>query len=197
MVGLLNKCWEAKFQTPASSSQQRAASTKAAQSTTAPDEVLDLTIDPPAPADAISPVKSKPKASKKPKETALEKAERLASKAALKKQAAEQKAQEKRALQELKKAQKLATKESAALAKTESTRVLFTTLTALLRSKPGHIWWSRILSYEPIVLEDFTDWLKSKHDIETDVDTVRDYFDGQGVCCVKKMTRTGKDRKRF
>lgn len=192
-------------------SQSRAnLSTKTTGSTAAEDVILDLTTDSssqiPQSTSAktlksISRLEEAARKAELKRMTAEQKTlEMLANKAAKKeKRLAEQESKkaQKLADSEAKKARKLADKEAEVQAKLQSTLQLSHDLTRLLKSEAGHVWWLRILSYEPIVLEDFIDWLKSNRSIETDVDTIRDYFDSQGVCCVRKVTRQGKDRKRF
>lgn len=138
---------------------------------------------------------------KKGRESAADKAARMSAervaKAERKALVAQEKAAKKLADTEAKKSKKLADKLAAEVAKVQNTEVLYHSLNQLLRSAEGLPWWQRMLKYEPIVLEDFRDWLLEKHFIEADVDLIRDYFDSKGVCCVKKITRTGKDRKRF
>lgn len=195
MIGLLNKCWEAKRFAGPQVSQLRSASTSSAPvaaSTFVP-KISDAQ-------DGVTEHAAK-QISKKPRETAAEKATRLAEEKKIKENkkalAAQERAAKKLAEAEAKKSKKLADKVASDVAKVQNVRLLYDNLNVLLRSQEGLPWWQRMLKYEPIVLEDFRDWLLDKKSIEAEVDTIRDYFDSKGVCCVKKMTRTGKDRKRF
>lgn len=198
MVNLLSQCWQAKNQSQASM-QSALMSTKSSAQTAGP-AILDLTSEMNSDA-TIIPGSNQKFVVKKARESAAAKADRIAREKILKSEAkvlaAQEKAAKKAAEKEAKKLQKDVDKEAAQRTKIEATRTLFKGLTTLLKTTEGLSWWLKILKYEPIILEDFGDWLKACKNIDTDVDTIRDYFDSKGVCCVKKMTRKGKDRKRF
>lgn len=57
-----------------------------------------------------------------------------------------------------------------------------------------------ILMYDPIILEDMTLWLNTKdklRDLCIDEEVVKAWCEANGVCCVRKETIAGKERKRF
>lgn len=199
MAGLLSKCWEAKNNINTLTQQRTYSSSRTAAheseaidtsqqgSAVVPTSLSSTIIK--STATSIKKLTAEQKKAQKLAEQEVKKAKKLAEK--------EAKEARKVADKEALKAKKIADKEANEIAKVEATQQLFRDLTQLLRSESGKSWWTRILSYEPIVLEDFVDWIKVDHGISAEVDTVRDYMDTQGVCCVKKVTRTGKDRKRF
>ncbi|CCG84453.1 protein of unknown function [Taphrina deformans PYCC 5710] len=205
MVDLLHKCWLAK-QEQAVKEQGSAPTTTARTGNGSPGKsgagieplpdspVLDLTS-----ADGLVPPTRVP--SSTVKESREQRQARVAEEKMARARArtvkAEQKAAQKVAEAEARRVQKLALREATEASRAVEVQTLCRNLTALLRSGDGHVWWIRILKYEPIVLEDFVEWLRDARGIVTEVDTVRDYFDGKGVCCVRRITRSGKGRKRF
>lgn len=53
-----------------------------------------------------------------------------------------------------------------------------------------------ILMYDPIVLEDLTQWLNMHMKVEVDVEDVKIWCEANGVCCVRSESLRGKQRKR-
>lgn len=108
-------------------------------------------------------------------------------------QKAQQKAIEKEQVAILKKQQKVALKEAQVNMKAQRDAEALSLLMTNLRAAEGawFEWYSKILSYEPIILEDFADFTG------LEVDLIRDFFDREGVCCITKQTRAGKSRRRL
>jgi hypothetical protein len=72
----------------------------------------------------------------------------------------------------------------------------------------GDAWYAKVLTYEPIVLEDFiqsfvdSSWYRAQPACADGPATVnplalRDIFDSKGVCCANRARRDGKSRKRL
>lgn len=207
MVNLLAKCWEAKQATGGVAVDQESigpvrrptVDPSTGSGDVSADAVLDLTTSLVNHEELPSP--DNKSTGRRSKETTAEKTKRLSAekeaKKAVRAAASAAKAAQKLAESEAKKASRASQKLALEAAKVEDTRALFRTLTSLLRSDRGEVWWVRILRYEPLILEDFTEWLRDTQEIVTDVDTVRDYMDWQGICVVKRVTRKGLGRKRF
>lgn len=209
MIDLLDKCWSAKNSSAATNDvgdlQVIDIAKSLEQEALKDNSVVSSSVQLATTASSLAP----PTKARQKRETADEKASRLELEKAAKNLLKKQKAEEKAAKDLLKKKQaeeiaakkqqsKIASKEAARLASLQATKDLHSTLTRLLREdNEDHSWWQKILSYEPIVLEDLTDWLGEVHGIQADPDSVRDYFDRKGVCCVRRITRQGKGRRRF
>ncbi|KTW26793.1 hypothetical protein T552_02794 [Pneumocystis carinii B80] len=71
---------------------------------------------------------------------------------------------------------------------------IFLTITKILKSTVGEIYWFKILRYEPIVLEQFIKWLFEQN-IVTTLDIVKQYCNIYGICCVHLKTNRGFARK--
>ncbi|EMR09075.1 hypothetical protein PNEG_02421 [Pneumocystis murina B123] len=71
---------------------------------------------------------------------------------------------------------------------------IFLTITKILKSTIGEIYWFKILRYEPIVLEQFIKWLFEQNIVVT-LDIVKQYCNIYSICCVHLKTNRGFARK--
>ncbi|QSL64297.1 hypothetical protein MERGE_000453 [Pneumocystis wakefieldiae] len=71
---------------------------------------------------------------------------------------------------------------------------IFLTITKILKSTIGEIYWFKILRYEPIVLEQFIKWLFEQNIVVT-LDIVKQYCNIYGICCVHLKTNRNVLRK--
>ncbi|KAK4223445.1 putative structure-specific endonuclease subunit SLX4 [Podospora fimiseda] len=65
-------------------------------------------------------------------------------------------------------------------------------------------WYEKMLMYDPIIIEDLTEWLNSGElgrvgfdDGEVDVGDVKKWCESKSVCCLWKVTNNKRERKRF
>ncbi|KAG4303356.1 hypothetical protein PCK1_000320 [Pneumocystis canis] len=71
---------------------------------------------------------------------------------------------------------------------------IFLTITKILKSSSGEIYWSKILRYEPIVLETFAKWLFEQNIVVT-LDILKQYCNIHGICSVHFKTNRGSAKK--
>lgn len=71
---------------------------------------------------------------------------------------------------------------------------IFSSITKVLKSAAGEVYWFKILRYEPIILEMFTRWLH-EHNIIIAFDIVKQYCNIHSICFVHFKTNHGSSKK--
>lgn len=98
---------------------------------------------------------------------------------------------------------------SLSISPTDQEKALFAHVTQAITTAPrttdphNPSWHEKILLYDPIILEDLSAWLNSGQltrvgcDEEVDPNQLKKWCESKSICCLKKISLRGKERKRF